>query len=145
MEPHRDSTESKGAARAAPGAFADAAPSFLAARTTADELRAAHRRLFREMIREELKAGRPTYWRRRAMVRFARSLGIGSVEAKLLIRGVEYEIQLSTLSPESLLANEISAERTRLENVEAALRIGVAVMLAVLYVMLARWLVRMLF
>ena len=53
--------------------------------------RAAHRRIFRDMIKGELEAGPLTWLRRRALVKFARSLDIDRPEAELLIRGVEYE------------------------------------------------------
>lgn len=53
--------------------------------------RAAHRRLFREMIKSELESGSLTWPRRRALVKFADRLEIDRFEARLLIRGVEYE------------------------------------------------------
>ncbi len=53
--------------------------------------RAAHRRLFREMVKSELEAGPLTWLRRRALVKFADRLEIDRFEARLLIRGVEYE------------------------------------------------------
>ncbi len=53
--------------------------------------RAAHRRLFRDMIKGELEVGPLTWLRRRALVKFAERLEIDRFEAQLLIRGVEYE------------------------------------------------------
>jgi len=53
--------------------------------------RAINRRLFREMIKDQF-ADRPmSWWQRRALVRFAAALDIESFEARLIIRGVEYE------------------------------------------------------
>jgi hypothetical protein len=53
--------------------------------------RGAHRRLFREMVKGELEAGPLSWMRRRALVKFAQRLEIDPFEARLLIRGVEYE------------------------------------------------------
>ncbi len=53
--------------------------------------RASYRRLFREMIKLEIGDRRAGRLRRRALVRFARRLGISDFEARLLIRAVEYE------------------------------------------------------
>ena len=55
-------------------------------------VRATHRRLYREMVKNEIK-DQPLNWlRRRALVRFAvRKLKIDSFEARLIIRAVEYE------------------------------------------------------
>ncbi len=50
-----------------------------------------YRRLFREMIKFELR-DRPLGWLQgRALIRFARRLGLDDLEARLLIRAVEYE------------------------------------------------------
>jgi hypothetical protein len=53
--------------------------------------RAAHRRIFRDMVKGELETCALSWWRRRDLVKFAASLGIDRYEALLLIRGVEYE------------------------------------------------------
>ncbi|MFH1417747.1 MAG: hypothetical protein ABII12_05600 [Planctomycetota bacterium] len=53
--------------------------------------RAAHRRIFRDMIKIEVE-DRPLRWlRRRELILFAQSLGIDAFEARLLIRAIEYE------------------------------------------------------
>jgi len=49
------------------------------------------RQLFREMVKGEIE-DRPLSWsRRRALLRFAARLEIDAFEARLLVRGVEYE------------------------------------------------------
>gem|GEM_PF-3499634 len=53
--------------------------------------RAMNRRLFREMVKEQIADCPITRSQRRALVRFAESLPIDNFEARLLIRAVEYE------------------------------------------------------
>ncbi|RIK62027.1 MAG: hypothetical protein DCC65_17990 [Planctomycetota bacterium] len=101
--------------------------------------RAAHRRLFHEMVKAEIESGTLSSSRRRALVRFARRLGILPPEAKLIIRAVEYAMGQVSARTDEMLAAERAAGAKRLENLEAALRIGLALLLAVLYCMLARW------
>ncbi|MCG8405996.1 MAG: hypothetical protein MI923_12440 [Phycisphaerales bacterium] len=54
--------------------------------------KAAHRRIFRQMVKQEIE-NRPLNWlRRRALIRFAeKKLRMDAFEARLIIRGVEYE------------------------------------------------------
>lgn len=107
--------------------------------------RAAHRRLFHEMVRGELEAGALSLGRRRALVRFARRLGIKPQEAKLIIRAIEYAMGRASTGTDEALTAERAAGAKRLENLEAGLRIGLALLLAVLYCMLARWVFGLIF
>ena len=54
-------------------------------------IRAMNRRAFRQMIKEEIVDHPLTWRRRRALERFAARLPIDAFEARLIIRGVEYE------------------------------------------------------
>lgn len=53
--------------------------------------RAMNRRLFREMVKEQIADCPITKSKRRAFVRFAEKLHIDTFEARLIIRAVEYE------------------------------------------------------
>jgi hypothetical protein len=53
--------------------------------------RAMNRRLFREMVKEQIADCPMTKAKRRAFVRFAEKLHIDTFEARLIIRAVEYE------------------------------------------------------
>lgn len=115
------------------------------ARTSEAMKRAACRRLFREMVRGETEHGPIGFFKRRALVRFAGRLSIASAEARLIIRGVEFEVGLKkTGSAAELLARDHAAIRRRLELLESALRIGLIVLIAVLYMLLFRWVVAVL-
>lgn len=54
--------------------------------------RAVHRRIFREMIRQEAESAPVSRKARRQLTRFALRLNIDAFEARLLIRAVEYEL-----------------------------------------------------
>jgi hypothetical protein len=55
------------------------------------KVRAMSRRIFREMVKDEI-CDRPLGWRRRRQyLAYAAKLNIDPFEARLLIRGVEYE------------------------------------------------------
>lgn len=112
------------------------------ARTSEAMKRAACRRLFREMVRGETEHGPIGFFRRRALVRFAGRLSIASAEARLIIRGVEYEVGLAKAgSAAELLAKDKRASRLRLEQLESVLRIGLIILIAMLYIFLFRWVV----
>lgn len=53
--------------------------------------RAMNRKLFREMVKEQIVDSPITRSQRRAFVQFAEELGMDAFEAKLFIRAVEYE------------------------------------------------------
>ena len=55
-------------------------------------IKATHRRVFRQMVKQEIEDQPLNWFRRRALIRFAeKKLQIDSFEARLIIRGVEYE------------------------------------------------------
>lgn len=113
--------------------------------SSADAKRIANRRLFREMVRGETSEGMLTMSRRRALVRFAKRLSILPAEAKLIIRAVEYE---RGFVPAEMVLELMRGERrpsVQPENVEAALRIGFYVLLTLLYCLLVRWVVSLVF
>lgn len=53
--------------------------------------RAMNRRLFREMVKEQIADCPVSRSKRRAFVQFAEELGLDNFEARLIIRAVEYE------------------------------------------------------
>lgn len=53
--------------------------------------RALNRKLFREMVKEQIADCPVTPSKRRALVRFAEKLQLDTFEARLIIRAVEYE------------------------------------------------------
>jgi len=61
----------------------------------ASHRRNAVRRIFREMVREELTSGPLTPAKRRELVGFASSAGLDSYEARLIVRAVEYELGMA--------------------------------------------------
>lgn len=101
--------------------------------------KSAHRRLFREMIRGELEIGPLSAGRRRSLIRFAKRLGILADEARLIVRAVEYEAGHLTATAEELIAADLADSHRRIEHAETLMRIGLAVMLATLFWLLARW------
>lgn len=113
--------------------------------TSPQQKRAAHRRLFHEMVKGELEAGALTSSRRRGLVRFARRLGIQPPEARLIIRAIEYAMGHVGQSADDMLAANTATTERRLQNFETVLRIGLALLLAVMYYQLARWVFRAVF
>ncbi len=111
----------------------------------ADAKRIANRRLFREMVKGEVAESPLTFSRRRALVRFARRLAIQPTEANLIIRGVEYEH--GQVPAEAVLELMRGTKHRGLAptDVESALRVGFYVLLTLLYCLVIRWAVGLLF
>jgi hypothetical protein len=57
--------------------------------------RNAVRRIFREMVKEELATGPLADWKRRELVEFASTAGLDAYEARLTIRAVEFELGMA--------------------------------------------------
>ena len=57
--------------------------------------RNAVRRIFREMVKEELATGPLAAWKRRELVEFASTAGLDAYEARLTIRAVEHELGMA--------------------------------------------------
>lgn len=112
---------------------------------SADAKRAANRRLFREMVKGETEGGPLNLPRRRALIRFARRLAIQSAEAKLIIRGVEFERGFVPAETVLELMRGDAGERSAPLDLEAGLRIGFYVLLTLLYCMLIRWVIGLVF
>jgi len=71
--------------------------------------RAMHRRLFREMVKEQIADCPITNAKRRAFVRFAEKLHIETFEARLIIRAVEYEC--GHVAPAAMAENQTPVSR----------------------------------
>jgi hypothetical protein len=100
--------------------------------------RAAHRRMFREMIHGELDAGPLTWLRRRALVKFAERLEIEEFEARLLIRGVEYE---GAVIPEAAMPSSQAAAEASHAGAQALASI-VRWLVLLLTIAITYWVVR---
>ncbi len=118
--------------------------SILAGSRSSQEMkRIASRRLFREMVKGETENGPLSFLRRRALVRFASRLSIGPDEARLIIRGVEFECGLiAGATARELLEADQEASRRRIANLDAVLRIGLIALVAVLFTLVFRWVSR---
>ena len=90
---------------------------------------ARNRRLFREMVKGEKEANMLTPRRRRSLVAFARRLKIDKDEARLLIRGVEYECGL----------DEPPAEEGLSQDVESAIRLVLIMLIVVVVGLVTQW------
>ena len=112
---------------------------------SADTRRAANRRLFREMVKDETEEGPLNLSRRRALVRFARRLAIQSAEAKLIIRGVEFERGFVPAETVLELMRGDTPQRSAPKDLEAGFRIGFYVLLTLLYCLLIRWVIGLIF
>lgn len=69
----------------------DSPPSRRPASSAARQVQAAHRRIFREMVKHRIQDRPLSRRRRHELIRFARRLDMDEFEARLLVRAVEYE------------------------------------------------------
>jgi hypothetical protein len=68
------------------------------------------RKVLAEMVRQEAAAGRLTWRRRRALVRFAEMLGLDADEARLLVRAAELGLGAKALPEHADVAREYLAK-----------------------------------
>jgi hypothetical protein len=103
--------------------------------------RMAARRVFAEMVCQEKLAGRLTWRRRRALLRFARKLGLDDYELRLLARAAEEGVGLTGTAESSSLAREYLAEIDHVDRRHRARWVIAALALLNVLVML-RWMIR---
>lgn len=105
---------------------------------------ALYRRIFRDMVIAETQSGPLSAARRRGLIRFARRMELTRAEARLLIRGVEYERGQVPIEEIHKLMHGATRHRRWLPvDVDAVLRIGLALLIVLLNVFVFRWIVRL--
>lgn len=72
--------------------------------------RNVHRRVFREMIRNELDDAPLGWLKRRNLIRFAVRLGIDEFEARLIVRAVEYECGRASPAAMTEVESQVQAD-----------------------------------
>ena len=107
------------------------------------------RRIFRQMVREEIGTGLLTYSRRKLLIRYAEQIGISPFDANLLIAQAQYEAgQLEFASSDRSGGEEISFDTpislellVRPERWPVWFRLGIALLAAaVIDLLIIRWL-----
>ena len=107
---------------------------------------ALYRRIFREMVIAETEKGALSGAKRRELVQFAGRMHLSPNEARLLIRAVEFERGLVPIEEvHKLMHGATKQRRWSPTDVDAAMRIGLAMLIVLLNVFVFRWILRMFF